>query len=161
MYKVALIQLHPQPGQIEHNYAQAVAFIRQAATDESDLAVLTDSIWAICLVPGSFLEKHQHQDAQKWILMDVTYFIDKSGQIAGRYAKKNPWHPERPFTSGSKHDAHVAFNTPLGKVGLLICWDLAFPDAFRELVSQGAKIIVLPPFWTVTSRPKRRPHTNP
>lgn len=29
---------------------------------------------------------------------------------------------------------------------MLICWDLAFPEAFRELIAQGAKIIVIPSF---------------
>lgn len=38
------------------------------------------------------------------------------------------------------------FDTPVGKVGLLICWDLAFPEAFRELISQGAQIICIPTF---------------
>jgi predicted amidohydrolase len=30
----------------------------------------------------------------------------------------------------------------------LICWDLAFPEAFRALIQQGAKIIIIPTFWT-------------
>lgn len=29
---------------------------------------------------------------------------------------------------------------------MLICWDLAFPEAFRELIGQGAKIIIIPTF---------------
>lgn len=41
----------------------------------------------------------------------------------------------------------MAFDTPLGKVGMLICWDLAFPEAFRELIIQGAKVIIVPAFW--------------
>jgi predicted amidohydrolase len=36
---------------------------------------------------------------------------------------------------------HEVFETPVGKVGLLICWDLAFPEAFRELIAAGAKIM--------------------
>ena len=32
---------------------------------------------------------------------------------------------------------------------MLICWDLAFPEAFRELVAGGAKIIIIPTFWTL------------
>jgi predicted amidohydrolase len=31
----------------------------------------------------------------------------------------------------------------------LICWDLAFPEAFRELIAQGAKLIIIPTFWTL------------
>ena len=32
---------------------------------------------------------------------------------------------------------------------MLICWDLAFPEAFRELIVGGAKIIIIPTFWTL------------
>lgn len=32
---------------------------------------------------------------------------------------------------------------------MLICWDLAFPEAFRELICQGAKLIIIPSFWTL------------
>lgn len=33
---------------------------------------------------------------------------------------------------------------------MLICWDTAFPEAFRELISQGAKLIIVPTFWTLS-----------
>jgi predicted amidohydrolase len=52
--------------------------------------------------------------------------------------------------SSANDSRHVAFDTPLGKVGLLICWDLAFPEAFRELIMQGAKMIIVPAFWKYT-----------
>lgn len=52
--------------------------------------------------------------------------------------------------TSSTHDAHEVFDTPIGKVGLLICWDLAFPEAFRELIANGAKIIIIPTFWKHT-----------
>lgn len=32
----------------------------------------------------------------------------------------------------------------------MICWDLAFPEAFRELILAGAKIIIIPTFWTLS-----------
>lgn len=37
-------------------------------------------------------------------------------------------------------------DTPIGKVGLLICWDLAFPEAFRELIAKGAEVIIVPTY---------------
>jgi predicted amidohydrolase len=33
---------------------------------------------------------------------------------------------------------------------MLICWDLAFPEAFRELVAGGAKMIIIPTFWNLS-----------
>ena len=59
-------------------------------------------------------------------------------------------HPERPHLTSSTTDQHTVFQTPIGPVGLLICWDLAFPEAFRELISAGAKTIIIPTFWTLT-----------
>ena len=43
---------------------------------------------------------------------------------------------------------HSVIETPLGPLGILICWDLAFPEAFRALVRQGARLIIVPTFWT-------------
>lgn len=51
--------------------------------------------------------------------------------------------------TSSAHEPHEAFDTPLGKAGMLICWDLAFPEAFRELIAGGAKLIIIPTFWTL------------
>lgn len=56
--------------------------------------------------------------------------------------------PERDHLTSSTRDAHEVFDTPIGKIGMLICWDLAFPEAFRELIANGAKIIIIPTFWT-------------
>lgn len=52
--------------------------------------------------------------------------------------------------TSSSMDEHPVFDTPLGKVGMLICWDLAFPEAFREMIAKGAKLIIIPTFWTLS-----------
>ncbi|KAL2069889.1 hypothetical protein VTL71DRAFT_14568 [Oculimacula yallundae] len=174
VYKIAVVQLYIKPLNIESNHAKAISFIREAAAQSCDLAVLPEyhlTGWApdspdfiplcaqyqkyldaycalalelkINIVPGTIVEKHGSD------LLNIAYFISSSGSILGRYQKKNLWHPERPHLTSSLHEPHVAFSTPLGKVGLLICWDLAFPEAFRELIAQGAKIIIVPTFWTL------------
>ncbi|CEJ60564.1 hypothetical protein PMG11_09135 [Penicillium brasilianum] len=179
VHKVAVIQLSPKaPNEIESNHQRAVSFIKDAASSGADLAVLPEyhladfapghdpeirkqcANWKtyldaycalakecnICIVPGSLGELHADGT-----IVNAAYFIDNTGAIKGRYEKKNLWHPERPFVKGSGNDSrHVAFDTPLGKVGLLICWDLAFPEAFRELIMQGAKMIIVPAFWRYT-----------
>lgn len=42
----------------------------------------------------------------------------------------------------------VVVDTPFGKIGLAVCYDIRFPELFRELVSLGAEIIVLPSAFT-------------
>lgn len=84
-------------------------------------------------------------------LQNTAYFIDPMGKVLSSYTKKNLWGPsERAHLSSSARDPHLVFDTPLGRVGLLVCWDLAFPEAFRELIAQGAKIIIVPMFWTLS-----------
>ncbi|KAL8733655.1 MAG: hypothetical protein Q9181_003513 [Wetmoreana brouardii] len=104
----------------------------------------------ICIVPGTIVEDHEVAETKEHILINVAYFIDNKGEILGRYQKKNLWHPERNHLTSSMDDPHDVIQTPIGPVGLLICWDLAFPEAFRELISGGAKIIIIPTFWTLT-----------
>ncbi|MGX5201449.1 carbon-nitrogen hydrolase family protein [Aliikangiella sp. IMCC44632] len=40
------------------------------------------------------------------------------------------------------------FDTPWGKAGVAICYDLRFPELFREMVAQGAQMIFLPAAFT-------------
>lgn len=44
---------------------------------------------------------------------------------------------------------------------MLICWDLAFPEAFRELICQGAKLIIIPSFWTLNDCSEEGRKYNP
>lgn len=48
------------------------------------------------------------------------------------------------------HDS-VVVATPLGKIGLSICYDLRFPEFYRKLVDKGAEILVLPAAFTLTT----------
>ncbi|KAI1387229.1 putative hydrolase, carbon-nitrogen family [Hypoxylon trugodes] len=174
VHKVALIQLHLKPLSPAENFAKAESFIRNAAQEGCHLAVLPEyhlTSWVpdepnfrescadsatylkryqelakelnICIVPGTIIELEGDS------LHNIAYFISSSGEIAGRYQKKNLWHPERKHLVSSADQSHEAFDTPLGRVGLLICWDMAFPEAFRELISDGAQIICVPTFWSL------------
>ncbi|GAA4667550.1 carbon-nitrogen hydrolase family protein [Frondihabitans cladoniiphilus] len=49
--------------------------------------------------------------------------------------------------SYSAGDAYEAFDTPVGRVGLQICYDKAFPEAARSLALDGAEIIVSISAW--------------
>ena len=39
-------------------------------------------------------------------------------------------------------------DTPAGRLGLTVCYDLRFPELFRRLVSEGAEIFTVPSAFT-------------
>ncbi|KAL7803301.1 carbon-nitrogen hydrolase [Trichoderma aethiopicum] len=89
-------------------------------------------------------------------LHNKTYFIAAAtGEILGAYQKKNLWHVERGVLTADKKSPHKAFGVPLlgsnyeVRVGLLICWDLAFPEALRQLAADGARIVIIPAYWHI------------
>jgi len=66
------------------------------------------------------------------------------GEIIGKYRKTHLF----PLTSEKKYfkagDRIEVFETPVGNVGILICYELRFPELFRKLVKMGAELIVIP-----------------
>ena len=104
-------------------------------------------------MPGTLIETTE-EGGSGGGYSNACYFIDKSGEVLHRYRKKNLWHPERPHLDSDVETPHGAFDTPWGKVGMLICWDVAFPEAFRALVHEGARLVICPTYWTATDAGK-------
>lgn len=95
--------------------------------------------YSISIVPGSIIEQDNTG------LYNTTYFIDESGKSKAKYRKVNLWHPERHYLNpGNKVPV---FNTKFGKIGLMICWDLIFPEIFRKMTKKGVQIIICPSYW--------------
>lgn len=46
---------------------------------------------------------------------------------------------------------YVCVETPLGRLGLAVCYDLRFPEQFRALVDQGMEILALPAAFTAAT----------
>jgi nitrilase len=45
----------------------------------------------------------------------------------------------------------VVVDSPIGRLGLTICYDLRFPELFREMLDQGAEIFSVPSAFTATT----------
>ncbi|ROQ39777.1 putative amidohydrolase [Frondihabitans sp. PhB188] len=65
--------------------------------------------------------------------------------IYGSYRKVHQ--PLGENMSYSAGDVYEAFDTPVGRVGMQICYDKAFPEAARSLAMDGAEIIVSMSAW--------------
>jgi predicted amidohydrolase len=67
------------------------------------------------------------------------------GRVLGNHRKVHQ--PLREAASYDSGDSFTAFDTPVGRIGLLICYDKAFPEAARSLALDGAEIIVCVSAW--------------
>lgn len=71
--------------------------------------------------------------------------LGPDGRILGNYRKIHLTSLERGvFDPGHEF---VSVDTSLGRIGLLICWDLAFPETARILAVRGADILLAPSAW--------------
>ncbi len=69
--------------------------------------------------------------------------------VLGNYRKVHQ--PLREDASYSAGDVFRAFDTPVGRIGMQICYDKAFPEAARALALDGAGIVVSVSAWPVSA----------
>lgn len=73
-------------------------------------------------------------------------FIDDAGRVVRTYQKAHLWDADKIcFSPGDKGPGLV--DTPFGKIALMICYDIDFPEMARYAALNGAEIVVLPVAW--------------
>ena len=90
-------------------------------------------------------------------LVNRGFVIDATGEIAGRYDKMHLFDVDLPtgesWRESSAYQAGegpvVVRGTPVGSLGLTICYDLRFPAIFERLSEVGAEVIAVPAAFTV------------
>ena len=97
-------------------------------------------------VVGSFYEKSRKKDR----VYDTSFVIDKSGKVISTYRKIHLYdalgfRESDKMTAGSEITKPV--KTSIGKVGMMICYDLRFPEMSRSLAAAGSEILVAPSAW--------------
>lgn len=113
-------------------------------------AAATASIWVHL---GSIPVRTETDDQR---LANRTIVIDDKGKIRARYDKMHlfdvslasgeNWRESSVYDAGS---GLVVVETPLGSLGLTICYDLRFPDLFSALAKASVDAIAVPAAFTV------------
>ena len=164
---IAVVQFEVEQFAPERNLAKAERFVQEAVAQGAQIVVFPEDFvtgpllgrvdladferryvrhfqdlaakYALDLVPGSIIEGDETG------LYNTAYYIDRSGEILGRYRKVNLWLPERAYIEPGR--GAVVCQTRFGKIGLAICWDLAFPELFRAMLADDAEIVLCPSYW--------------
>jgi predicted amidohydrolase len=77
------------------------------------------------------------------VIYNTAVLIGRQGELVGAYRKTHL--PREEVEGGlTPGDSYPVFQTDFGKAGLLICWDVQFPEPARALGIQGAEVILLP-----------------
>ena len=94
--------------------------------------------YSMCVVGGTVTWRKGH-------FYNTAIMLDATGKPIASYDKTHlPRNGEhRCLTPGA--DLPV-FDTPVGRVGFLICWDIIFPETYAVLALKGAEIIFQPTF---------------
>lgn len=111
--------------------------------------------YGIYLAAGSVPER---DEAGK--VYNTAYVFDRDGRQIAKHRKVHMFDIQ---VEGGQHfresetltpgDACTVFDTEFGKIGLCICFDFRFPELARRMVLEGARLILVPAAFNMTTGP--------
>ncbi len=166
--KAAAIQFNVKQGDVDANLAYVRKALVRVAAEGANLALLPE-MWSsgfsynnlnelALRTQGIVDELLELSDRHKLVIIgsmpepngdkvfNTQYLVD-NGALAGVYRKMHLFSllgEERAFSGG---DSWLCAETSLGKIGVIICYDLRFPELSRRLAIEGAQVICVSAQW--------------
>lgn len=170
--KIAAAQIDCQPGNIPANLEKIKTFMHRAKEGGAELVIfpeMVDTGYEMVAIrisslrweTGPFLQLRQAainldihlicgiSEKVGATIYNTQAVIDKSGKLLGKYRKTHladylPLYEGRCITPGSSLETVQFAGLTLG---LMICYDLRFPELSRALTRKGAQLLVLSSAW--------------
>src|SRR3954469_11625697 len=174
--RVAVAQMEPKLAEKQHNLDACLARLEEAAADGAELTVFPE-----CAIPGYMFDTAEEalpyaeeipgpsteafeRECRRLGVHAICGLIEHEGDtlynaailvgpdgLIGSYRKTHlPFlGVDRFVTPG---DELKVFDTALGRIGLIICYDLRFPEVTRTLALQGADMVALPTNFPMAAR---------
>lgn len=111
--------------------------------------------YGIYLIGGSMPEKDSEGN-----VYNTSYIFDREGKQIGKHRKVHlfdidvkggqTFKESDTLTAG---DSDTVFDTEFGKIGVMLCFDIRFPELSRMMVNDGAKVIFVPAAFNMTTGP--------
>lgn len=172
--RVAMVRAQPAVTDMAKNWETFDRLARQAAKAKADICITPEAFldgYAVAHAPWHrkqmlkaglesakvYLPKAKSlaKELKMMLVFGMTYttpdgkcynsafLIGKDGRSIGRYDKTHLVNHDLRFDPGLKLPV---FNTPFGKIGIMICADRRWPETARTLRVQGARIILNPTY---------------
>lgn len=170
--QVACVQMEPHVGETGKNIERSVALIAQAADQGARIIVLPElASSGYVFAERSEVEEAAEQipggpavsawtdvcrekdvyvvaglpEAANGVFYNSCVLVGPEGHV-GTYRKVHLWNEENVFFEPGDSGFPV-FDTPYGRLGMIICYDCWFPEAFRSCSLLGADFVCVPTNW--------------
>lgn len=169
LFKAGVVQFDVAFGRIKDNLAKLSGQLETLASANVSLAVLPEmfscsfdnenlkthaqstpdiieklSVLALdhgMAISGTLPEQEEHQ------IYNTMVFIDTDGKIIGKYRKLHLFRLTGEHLYYTPGNEVVTVDSTLGRIGLMTCYDLRFPEVARALFLKGAQLIVVSAQW--------------
>lgn len=171
---IAIAQIKSFHGECEKNLNKALKIIEKAAQNRSNIIIFPELFYTGYFNKRKiFYEKAEYSNGYLYSKLKETavkyniaiimgycemkkefpdkyfnslMFVDNKGKLLCSYNKIYCWKEEKKtFTEGKKL---FVCETEFGKIGLLNCYDIEFPELFRILHFKGAELVICPSVWS-------------
>ena len=175
--RVSAIQMDMKFADPAYNFKHAEELIREAAASKPDVIVLPET-WNTGFFPKENLKELSDKDGaavkdmcsalarelnvnivagsvsnvKNDKVYNTAYVFDRQGACLAAYDKTHLFTPMGEHEHYAAGDHLTTFSLDGHKCGLLICYDLRFPELFRTLALQGVELLLLPAQWPAARR---------
>jgi predicted amidohydrolase len=176
MTRVAVVQIDPHLADKEHNLALIEEYTAWAAGREAEVVIfpecavsgyvfesLDEALEVAEPIPGPASDRIAAAAAESGLYL-IAGMLERAGDrcfnaavLAGPGGIKAVYRKSHTLCLGVDRFTtpgdipYAVHDLPIGRIGLLICYDLRFPETVRLLALQGAQLIALPTNWPEAS----------
>lgn len=180
MVRVAAVQLGPTVGRFAENIDAASIALSESLQGGADIVVLPElstsgyvfetreEAWSVAIrADNALFERWAALAAHRSNSVIVAGFAERGDDdelynsavviaasgVIGVYRKVHLWNEEKNiFRPGQA--APLTIDTVHGRLGVMICYDLEFPEWTRTAALAGVDLLAVPTNWPITQRPK-------
>ena len=177
--KISCVQMDMRLGEVDHNFAHAQDLIRRAAAEDRPDTVVLPEMWNAGYYPQDLAACADREGERTRAVFgplakelginivcgsvaarkadgfyNTALIFDRTGRVAGEYDKIHLFTPSGEQEHFQAGDTLCRFTLDGHSCGIIICYDLRFPELTRTLALAGLDILFLPAQWPE----KRAPH---